>query len=129
MGKPEIPVEKLNGSSFFFWEAIKHDQTNNEKKSGMLRGTSSMEKLKLQDGTFVDYFLLNIPSLIKNVQWRIQGGGPSPLIFRPNWGPMGRKMFLETAPLSKCLDDRSHNPPSPLSQCPDPALIWTSLFR
>ena len=33
--------------------------------------------------------------------WRIQGrgpGGPHPLFLRPNWGPMGRKIFFETAP-------------------------------
>ena len=31
-------------------------------------------------------------SLLLNTQWRIQvsaSGGPSPLIFRPNWGPKG----------------------------------------
>ena len=37
------------------------------------------------------------------IQWRIQGrspGGATPLIFRPNWGPKGRKLFffLETEP-------------------------------
>ena len=34
-------------------------------------------------------------------QWRIQGkdpGGPPPLIFRPNWGSKGRKLFRETGP-------------------------------
>ena len=41
--------------------------------------------------------------------------GPAPLIFRPNWGPKGRKnVYLETAPspppFSKGLDYR---PPSP----------------
>ena len=39
---------------------------------------------------------------LETFQWRIQGrvGGPAPssLIFRPNWGPNGRKHFLETAP-------------------------------
>ena len=36
------------------------------------------------------------------VQWRIQGRGPgepgSPLIFKPNWGPKGRKKFFDTIP-------------------------------
>ena len=38
-------------------------------------------------------------------QWRIQGRGPGarphpppPLIFRPNWGPKGRKQFFERPP-------------------------------
>ena len=39
---------------------------------------------------------------IETFEWRIQGRGPGPapssLIFRPNWGPNGRKHFLETAP-------------------------------
>ena len=34
------------------------------------------------------------------VQWRIQGRGPgepgSPLIFKPNWGPKGRKKIFDT---------------------------------
>ena len=51
------------------------------------------------------------------VQWRIQGRGQgepgSPLIFKPNWGPKGRKKIFDTipppppAPLSQGLDDRS----------------------
>ena len=31
------------------------------------------------------------------IHWQIQGrgpGGPSPLVFRPNWGPRGRKSFF-----------------------------------
>ena len=36
------------------------------------------------------------------VQWRIQGRGPgepgSLLIFKPNWGPKGRKKFFDTIP-------------------------------
>ena len=56
-----------------------------------------------------------------NKQWRIQGREgpghtgllPSPLIFRPNWGPKGRDKNLETGPpYSQGLDDR---PPPPLS--------------
>ena len=51
---------------------------------------------------------------IETFGWRIQGRGPGPapssLIFRPNWGPNGRKHFLETAPpFSKGLD----TPPPP----------------
>ena len=35
----------------------------------------------------------------KAIQWRIQGRGPTPLIFRPNWGPKGRKkIWGETVP-------------------------------
>ena len=46
-------------------------------------------------------------------------GGPAPppspsLIFRPNWGPKGRKKILETAPLSQGLK---------------PALVWTVCER
>ena len=34
-----------------------------------------------------------------NALWQIQGRGPTPLIFRPNWGPRGRKnLFFETSP-------------------------------
>ena len=49
-------------------------------------------------------------------------GGPPPLIFRPNWGPRGRKNFFwrlpPPPPPSKDLDDRP-----PLSQGLDPALV------
>ena len=47
----------------------------------------------------------------------IQGRGPGgtvPLIFRPNWGPEGGKIFLRPPPLSQGLDDRA-SPPPPLS--------------
>lgn len=51
-------------------------------------------------------------------RWRIQGRGrgPSFLIFRPNWGPRGEKIFFETGspPLSQGQDDRP------------PFLIWRS---
>ena len=58
MGKPEVPVEKLNGSRLSFWEAI----------SNMIKQiTEKIQELKRKDGTFVHYFLLNIPSLIKNM--------------------------------------------------------------
>ena len=60
------------------------------------------------------------------VQWRIQGRGQgepgSPLIFKPNWGPKGRKNFFETIP-----------PPPPYLRVwmtapppPAPHLIWRS---
>ena len=65
------------------------------------------------------------------LQWRIQGRGPGglgppTLIFKPNWGPRGRKNFfcrlppLPPSPLSKGLDDRPL-----LSQCLDTALSYT----
>ena len=71
---------------------------------------------------------------LDNFQWRIQGRGPgglppTPLTFRPNLGPKGRKkMFLETQPhppnpLSKGLDNWA---PS-LSQGVDLALIFYSI--
>ena len=57
MGKLEIPVEKLNGSCL--WEAINNmTKQITEKNSNKLRGTSSMEELKPQDGTFVQYFFV-----------------------------------------------------------------------
>ena len=57
----------------------------------------------------------SIEAWLYNKQWRIQvreGPGhtgllPSPLIFRPNWGPKGRDKNLETrSPYSQRLDDR-----------------------
>ena len=56
------------------------------------------------------------PLLLKTRQdqWQIQGRGPPPLIFRPNWG--GEKNLCETAPsLSQGLDDQA-----------PPPLIWRS---
>ena len=41
-----------------------------------------------------------------------KGGPPPPIIFRPNWGPKGRKKFLLPLP-----------PPPPLSEGLDPPLI------
>ena len=59
MEKLEIPVEKLNGSRLSFWEAINNmTKQITEKNSDKLRGTSSMEELKPQDGTFVQYFFV-----------------------------------------------------------------------
>ena len=48
-------------------------------------------------------------------------GGPAPLIFRPKWGPKGRKKFFwgQATPLSHGLDDRFPSPPP---------LIWRSGF-
>ena len=56
-------------------------------------------------------------------------GEGAPLIFRPNWGPKGRKnKFLETVPrLSKGLDDRCPPPPHLLSQGLDPVLVFFAL--
>ena len=49
-------------------------------------------------------------------QWRIQGRGlPPTFIFRPNWGPKGRKKFF--------WDPRPTPPPSPP---PPPSLTWRS---
>ena len=62
------------------------------------------------------------------LQWRIQGRARPPLIFRPKWGPKGRKKdFWDNlpSPLSKGLDDRS---PSPLLQGLDPALSFPQCF-
>ena len=55
------------------------------------------------------------------VQWRIEGRGQgepgSPLIFKPNWGPKGRKKFFDTIP-----------PPPPYLRVwmTAPHLIWRS---
>ena len=49
---------------------------------------------------------------------RVGAGGtrpPSPLIFRPNWGPKGQKMFLETGPppyLTVCMSPPPPPPPT-----------------
>ena len=51
------------------------------------------------------------------IHWQIQGrgpGGPPPLVFRPNWGPRGRKSFFCDRP-----------PPPPLSGGLDAPLVWT----
>ena len=59
--------------------------------------------------------------ILRPSQWRIQGRGPGarppPLSFRPNWGPKGRKNFLETAPLSQGLD------PALQSMCTDKTAV------
>ena len=78
-------------------------------------GIKVNETLKLPD-------CLPSPSLrgrqYGNSLCQVQGRGPgdlgSPLILRPNGGPKGRKIFLETAPpsLSKGLDDQPPPPPS-----------------
>ena len=57
------------------------------------------------------------------LQWLIQEGtgGPSPLIFRPNWGPKGRKKFFgDRSPLIQGSGWPSPLPP--LFQGVDPAL-------
>ena len=48
-------------------------------------------------------------------------GGPPPHIFRPEWGPKGRKKFFwgQATPLSHGMDDRFPSPPP---------LIWRSGF-
>ena len=59
----------------------------------------------------------------KAMQWRIQGRGPGPpLIFRPKWGPNGRKNFFgdRPPPLSQDLDD----PPPPPSEGLDLPMQW-----
>ena len=54
-----------------------------------------------------------------------RGGARGALIFRPNWGPKGRKKFFETAaPLSQGLDDL----PLPLSEGLDPPLFMPLLY-
>ena len=66
-------------------------------------------------------------------QWRIQERRPGArpfLIFRPNWGPKGRKTFFwrPSPPFSKGLDDRYPPPPLPLSHGLDLAvscIVWT----
>ena len=41
----------------------------------------------------------------------VTGDPPSPLIFRPNWGPEGpKKNFFEIPPLTQGLDERPHPP-------------------
>ena len=68
-------------------------------------------------------------------QLRIQGrdqGPRSPLVFRPNWGPKGRKKFFETVlpPASQGLDDRNPPPPPaphPLSEGLDLPLLTVAL--
>ena len=54
------------------------------------------------------------------VHWRIQGRGQAnPLIFRPNWGPKGRKkILLETSP-----------PPPLLSQGLDSPMVFFNFRR
>ena len=62
------------------------------------------------------------------------GAAPPPLIFRPNWGPKSRKIFLETGPLSliqermiylilSCLISGSEWTGPHLFQGLDPALV------
>ena len=71
--------------------------------------------------------ILNIKTLfhIAAFQRRIQGRGPGcsptppPLIFRPHWGPKGRKkFFLRTPP-----------PPPSLSECLDPPFLLAPSTR
>ena len=48
------------------------------------------------------------------VQWGIQGrgrGGPPPLIFRPNCGSKGRRIFFETAPPLPLISGSGWPPP------------------
>ena len=61
------------------------------------------------------------------IQWQIQGGPGLPLIFRPNWGPKGRKKKISyrALPLSQGMDDRA----SPLSDGVDPPLIRAWVVR
>ena len=60
---------------------------------------------------------------------RYRGGAQpgAPLIFRPNWGPKGKKKFFRDCPPppSKGLDDWE----PPLSQGLDPALLKKLLFE
>ena len=60
------------------------------------------------------------------VQWRIQGRGQgepgSPLIFKPNWGPKGRKKFFDTIPPRPLISGSGWPLPPP----PAPHLIWRS---
>ena len=60
-------------------------------------------------------------------QWGIQGRPPPPHIFRPNWGPKGRKNLLETgAPLIS----GSGCPPPPPPPSPPPYLkVWNGHCR
>ena len=58
---------------------------------------------------------------------------PPPLIFRANWGPKGQKKFFwdraQPLALSQGLEDRPPpipTPPPPLSEGPDPPLIWST---
>ena len=56
-------------------------------------------------------------------QWRIQGRGPGglpPLIFRPKWGPWGRKKFFWRLPPPTLISASGWPPPAPL--------IWRSGF-
>ena len=65
----------------------------------------------------------NYPKLgFSNNQWRIQWGRPRPhLIFKPNWGPKGRKKFLgEAGPLPPPLSQGQEDGASPLSE----GLVW-----
>ena len=65
--------------------------------------------------------MLTIPmamlaTLIQTAAMSVADLGEGPNIFRPNWGPEGRKSFFWGIPLSQGLDDNS---PSPLSECLD----------
>ena len=76
-----------------------------------------------------------------HLQWRIQGGGPAPLILNPNWGPKGRKKFFGdrpppslrvwmTGPPSPLISGSGWpGPPPPLSQGLDPSLILSQARR
>ena len=49
------------------------------------------------------FAFISIANCYLTIQWQIQGrglGGPASLSFGPNWGPNGRKNFLEDRPAS-----------------------------
>ena len=61
------------------------------------------------------------------VRWRIEGRGPgepgSPLIFKPNWGPKGRKKFFDTIPPRPLMSGSGWPlPPPPVS--PPYLKVW-----
>ena len=88
------------------------------------RSTVSIPSSQFTSGATKDCFLENICSK-KQILVADPGERPAPppppVIFRPNWGPKGRKKVYGDPPffLFKGLNDRC---PPPLSQSLDPAL-------
>ena len=75
--------------------------------------------------------LMAVWNLLLALQWRIQGGpgglDPTPLVFRPNWGPKGRNIFFLRLVLPPFLRVwMTAKPPTSLSE--DPPLRYWCLF-
>ena len=84
----------------------KHPTVDNHDLTSLTQIISSSSSLSKETSKNV---IKRIPRLkrISQCEWTLytladpgEGPGrPAPLVFGPNWGPRGRKMFFETAPL------------------------------